>query len=468
MILCCVLAASTPAFAFAYTDADFQLRIEIPESDATYYYTPDAANLFEDLLEQVESSGRDVRLLVRTYAPSNALGYSLEITSADLPVETPASGTAPAGGIYRDAQLLTSGEKADLASYIRQVYEGRFNLSEPRASAVRGLPSLRMDGTGIENTGWDAYDIGVDLVATEMGQILSIALITEHDDAQGYKRQGNELLSSMEFGEPPAPEDAQLYRPSASPEAAISAATVVPSETAAAAPEQAPEESAGSFQSFGSWVADMWEHNRLFVLGVLAGLIALVGLIVALCLRHAHRTRSRGAAELAYTVQDDDGNPRITRRAQQIQETARPVSQLEESPETGGSDTRVHTRVVRAKPVVLEAGAEEQENLRETLYDREEDTPSKGKIRNGKETDMVASGGYNGREYDFSEDISRYTQQPSADVNDVSRYTHGYGASREDEGLDRLKDAPVPYSAAPRPTVGSRVAKNKTRRRRSR
>ena len=70
-------------------------------------------------------------------------------------------------------------------------------------------------------------------------------------------------------------------------------------------------------------------------------------------------------------------------------------------------------------------------------------------------------------EYDYTEDISRYTQQPSADVNDVSRYTHGYDSddSLSDE-LRALQDTPlVTPKPAPAASVGSRVERNRRKKR---
>lgn len=70
-------------------------------------------------------------------------------------------------------------------------------------------------------------------------------------------------------------------------------------------------------------------------------------------------------------------------------------------------------------------------------------------------------------EYDYAEDISRYTQQPSADVNDVSRYTHGYeeADSLSDELSKALQDEPQAPPVRIQ-TVGSRVERNRRKKRR--
>lgn len=65
--------------------------------------------------------------------------------------------------------------------------------------------------------------------------------------------------------------------------------------------------------------------------------------------------------------------------------------------------------------------------------------------------------------YDYTEDISRYTQQPGAEINDVSRYTRSLSTEDEEE-ISRYSERS--YGPMSRPAVGSRMDRHRTRRKR--
>lgn len=68
--------------------------------------------------------------------------------------------------------------------------------------------------------------------------------------------------------------------------------------------------------------------------------------------------------------------------------------------------------------------------------------------------------------HDYTDDVSRYTQQPGPEVNDVSRFTHGVGLDDEDDfhSLQNSRSTPP----ASRPSVGSRVERRRSAKKRRR
>jgi hypothetical protein len=77
---------------------------------------------------------------------------------------------------------------------------------------------------------------------------------------------------------------------------------------------------------------------------------------------------------------------------------------------------------------------------------------------------------FTGKDADYTQDVSRYTQQPGSDVNDVSRYTQV--SFQEDERelaentrIHAAEDVPAPPPFTRTRSVGSRAERNQRIRR---
>lgn len=107
------------------------------------------------------------------------------------------------------------------------------------------------------------------------------------------------------------------------------------------------------------------------------------------------------------------------------------------------------------------------ETVRRNVSSRDDTTPVNKE--DNEDMDAGDTRPYVTHGHDYTEDVSRYTQQPSPDVNDVSRYTHGAGLP-DDDNLQRVAEQTAPQTVArtPRPSVGSRVARKRAAKRRKR
>lgn len=401
------------ALALNYTDQEDLLTLDIEEDDDLLSYTDDEAYLPEDMRELAAASGLDARVAVRSYTPQDVLGYTLDIITCPLSGLTSHAADSNAARPVNSARAtaytdITAAEELKDAAVelVRSMYSDRFTLSAAKASSFQGVPALEIHGTGAASSHWTDYDCSIFLLTnTERLVIISAVYLRSDDDAM--QTAVTEILGSISLqGSEPLPVAVQT---TSAPERTSAPQQPASTQSAAPAVTEAPPSAGKNWQQS---VREVWQqHPNLPYYLLLA--VALLLLIVALIL---HR---RAAARRQQWTLADEVDARIDLQ-------------------TGG------TRRNRSR---------------------------KAKKTRTKEDIMGASDrpvGSGRREYDYTEDISRYTQQPSADVNDVSRYTHGYD---EDDSLSKelkaLQDEPL---VTPPPvriqSVGSRVERNRRRKRR--
>ena len=534
-----------------YTDTASELSLFIPENDNTYYYTPERTNLFEDLLEQIQNSGQDVRVLVRTYSDANVLGYSLQINAVPLPGAPPAKGGAPEGTVFLDATQMPPEEQDAAAQAVRQTYENRFNFSAPVSSVWNGLPALQMDGTGIAETDWAPYDCQAYIVAAQ-DHLITITLIVEHGGA--YRNAAMNMLNTIAVGEAalaPAPAD-DTQALSETETTASSSEQTPPGTESPAATHVQTERSGGRF-------IDTLNGARPIILAVasVAALAIIIVLVTGAVRRKrqsaTHRqspapgTRSARRAVAGSAGDDDaeipapaDDNVSSGQTAASAtgsvqgesaaetaagstapEETQAPPEHAEPAEEAAPSlgdtqqfapivpddtlgDTKVFTPVTTADieatdqpppeaddaPVPAEESAADTEaGAQEHLLayappperkeiptvlpkdDAETAVPNVTHVTDSSDINKEDSlhmasndSRYIVNGHDYTEDVSRYTQQPGPEVNDVSRFTHGVSKETDDD-LQSLMDLPAEPRRS-RPSVGSRVARNQSRSKR--
>lgn len=527
--VCAFILASAPtvADAFVYTDTENQLRLYIPENEHTYFYTPEGTNLFEDLLEQLQNSGQNVRVLVRTYSDTDALGYSLQINSDPLPGTAPPQGNAPEGTIYRDASLMPPGERDAAAQSVRNAYGSRFSFSEPRTSVWNGLPAIEMDGTGVADTAWSQYDCKAYIIATQ-DHLFTVTLILENSGL--YRNAALNMLDAVAVGpealSEPAPEQETAPERTAetTPEPTVSETRTVP-------PTQisSPSSSLAAFSA-----------ARPLILAAASAAAAVIVILLIVGARKRRKVRLQGStansahngnlaeaeasagsaadalppkesfheteiaapeAEIEKETLEDTASvipeaPSEEKRSEELlvsDESAEdPVPEKSEiceegtdsdaasvADENGGGhdsigDTRPFPPVSIGdtkpfEPAISEDVEENDESLPNDATETAVNNVSyatDSNMNNKEDSGEMPSDNsrYIANGHDYTEDVSRYTQQPSADVNDVSRYTHGVGKDVNDE-LQSLRDMPAETHKS-RPSVGSRVERNKNRSRR--
>lgn len=574
IIGCLALAPPRRARAFIYQDETNQIRIDVPEGRSIYYYTPIQSNLFEDLAEQVQNSGRDVRVLVRAYTDQDLLGYSLEVAAVPAPGSIPAGGGVPQGSNLRDAQLLDDSGKSLAEATVRMAYEGRFNFSSPTNGKLGDINALLMRGTGVDGTGWAPYDCDVYLIATT-GDMLMVSLIYESNASNEYRDEGFALLNSLAVG-PAAlaePTATSVPQQSASEQPATQVATLASGTPGPRVTRNEGDAFSSFFPNLWASVQAFWQQHAPLCYSAIAAIVAIVVFAVARshkkrakeqaeaaeklsaakaraeakaeaararveiaqaeadarareerqrrALEKAEREQKERAAQGAYRQPEprksgtrrqigvpapqvtsaESVHPRGTRRRilpppGQERESTRPI------PPTQASERRMREweRAAEKRSATLDLRVEPAEELRQAQPEETQEPPTDNQIElaqagrssepmkdwaadneledefyEEEQADMGADEQreYRGRNYDYTEDVSRYTQQPGPEVNDVSRYTHG-GYSNEPNELDSLKDLPYGSQAGSdsvsrptrRPSVGSRVEKNRSRKKR--
>lgn len=378
--------------------------------------------MFEDLLEQVESSGHDVRLLIRSYTP-DYLGWSLEVMASPLEetsspdpqvhddaLEAPSSQSPSASAAaFTNITLASVAEQDEYEELVRAAYQGRFNFSDPKESSVNGVAALEMDGTGVEDSIWGSYDASVFLI-TNAHRLLTISLVYQRSEDNTYKNLATDVLSGMVLGDAPAP------TPTPQTSSAPPSPSPTPRPTATATPTAQPTEApAGNFfQNLWHNIQEAFFSNPNLVYYILIA-VAVILLAIALIV-HLHNVRrhKRWLAE-----EEDEWRHVNSRIAQELQSQS-------------------------------QKGSPSQPRKLQKIEDKE---------MFGEESSQNAN-----KEHDYTEDIFRYTQQPGPEVNDVSRFTHGY----DDEVDDELKKLQDQSFVEPQPSkvqsVGSRVERNRRKR----
>lgn len=415
LLFCCV----SGALALAYTDEENLIQIEIPEDEDTLYYTPDASNLFEDLLEQVENSGRDLRLLIRRYTPEGVLAYTIEAVA--YPLETLAAAAADpmpapedpavdprslirpgAAAAITDITQASDDVRGPASQLVRSTFAARFNYSEPHESSLRGVPALLVEGTGLADTSWADYDCEVYLVTNDL-RLLVISLVYRRSEDQQVKKEADALLTTLRLGDTePEP------TPSPSKEMETPAASASPEDNVPASAAPTTETTPGLLAG----IRKIFDDNPNLLYYLLAA-SALLILLIALIVHHrAVKKRKAWAAEDEETAWGEVN--------------------------TAGYEEQEKTKVLTRRRRT------EEENMGAS------DQP----INSRRQTP------------DYTEDISRYTQQPGPEVNDVSRFTHGYDEDDDlSDELRALQDESFAYKPPTKiQSVGSRVERNRRKK----
>lgn len=396
------------AAAREYADAEDLLVLEIPNDDSILYYADEDAQVPDDMQELAVSSGLDARLLLRSYTPQDTLGYTLDVFTCPLASLEPTSAERAPGMEHAAAARSFTDITADrnlsdaAIALARSMYEDRFRLASARSGSFAGVPDLEIQGTGLQDSQWAGYSCRI-LLLTNDERLLVIAAVYQDSEDLAMQSAAEKVLDGISLGETEAEPALSVTEQTTVPTAASPAQTVrVTASFEATAP---PTASTGWLQTWRS----LWDQHPNLPFYLLLGaavLLLIIGLVVYI----------RAARKQRWTLVDDD-DIRIEMH----------------SPDTRRS-RRQGTRKNRLKEEIMVAS----------------DRPA----GNGR------------REYDYTEDISRYTQQPSADVNDVSRYTHGYDDQDSlSSELQALQDEPLEPKPIKIPSVGSRVERNRRKKR---
>lgn len=411
------------ALALEYTDEENLIRIQIPEDEDTLYYTPEDANLFEDLLEQVESSGRDVRLLIRRYSPEGVLVYTLEVVAYPLESLREAATASEASAAQDpavDAQALLRPEspsrraaevtdilqasaqtREEAAQLIRSTFAGRFSYSEPHESQLRGVPALEVEGTGLADTSWADYDCRIYLITNDV-RLLVVSLVYRRSDDQAAKRETDTVLATMLLGAAEPEATSAASQETEKPE------TGSPSQTAAvSSAENIATVDPGNIRKVFT------DHPNLlyYLLAAAAAIIVIIALAL-------HRRTAKKQKE--WILEDEDAA----------------WGEVQPAPVRMPEQTKVLNRTRRTEESHMGASNQPDYSVRQ--------------------------------DPDYTEDISRYTQQPGPEVNDVSRFTHGYDEDDElSTELRALQDESFAYKPPAKiEPVGSRIERNRRKKRR--
>lgn len=393
--------------AFSYTDDEDLISVSLPDSDDIVVYADDDAYLPEEMHALAASYELDARLQVRSYTPQDVLGYTLDIIAC--PVRNLDSGEparqVPAGrAAFTD--ITDAAYREEAVTLVRSMYGERFTTAAARADTFHGVPAMEISGTGASGSYWAGYDLQVYLIANDQRLLVIAAVYLDSEETAVQS-----LLDSVSLDGQPSVSAPQTTTPASAARAENAGAAAATAAPAAAAQKAAPLPADQNAPP--QWLQTTQTYLRQHTEVIYYALAALGVLILAVALIVYHRSKRRQS----WTMDDENAGHLDMR--------------------TAGTRRHPHRRA--------------------------------GHTSN-KEGNMEASGraaGSGRREYDYTEDISRYTQQPGPDVNDVSRYTHGYEADDSlSEELKALQDEPI---AMPKPikiqSVGSRVERNRKKRR---
>lgn len=255
------------AFAKEYTGTDF--RINIPDGDNIYYYTPDETNMSGEMLEKARED-TNVKLLTGVYGDSNGgpLLYSLKIEAQAAPAdETGAVDEAAA----RSARL----------DEVKTAQAAQYTFGETTQETLGGIQADTVVG---DSADYDNYEEKL-WTLVYGGQIYTVTVIYDTGGEGANLALADQQLGTLAFGMPqPTPEP--TLEPTPMPTASAEATALQESVPTVIEMEPMPEETAS--KGLGSLrIGDM----EIPYLWLMIGGAAVVAVIVILAVRTSSRKR---------------------------------------------------------------------------------------------------------------------------------------------------------------------------------
>lgn len=427
-----MLLCITPAYAAVYSDDDNDISIDIIYGEGVYYYTPEKNNLFNDLSQKVSSDERDVRFYVTKYNPDNSQPYAFLVTAQ--PLNTADSADAD----VFDITTFADSDKAVIVAEALSEHTADFNFTDPVDSNLGDMNALLIKGVNKDDPE-DILDVyiasnGTNYIITEAQYFTS----TDTTDI-------NSLINSVQFSEEltgrvragdvaAAPEQASSPSPAPTVIADITSITeegeqpLTDSGSAAAA---AAGGAGGFFSNIGNSIANAYKNDPFFIwyiIGAAAILVIIIVLTITAKKRHAKEKRFETQFEVEedLTVLEDIS---ITPHSKDEAPKSEPrliMSDFEAEEESAPRkivhmmDDTIMYNYRGEKPDATKTEETKSDRIEEQIEIEDEE----------EEADMSSVA-------DFEKDISKYTQQPGRDVNDISKNTvnayDGEGLSEEIE-----------------------------------
>lgn len=425
LVFLVILALPLCAYAYEYTDTHNLMQVEIPEEENTYYSTPEDNNLFADLSEKLAKDNRDIRFFVASYTPSDELIYSIAATA--VPFQAKNAEEAEGALSLTDITTLSAEDKQSVIATATEPLENVYTFSQPETAELGGVPALKVTGTAES-----AYQCDVYVTSNTYNIVVTEVQYNPTVETPG-KTTVEDQLNAISFGLAPetlSTEPQQVTLATAEP---VEIPTTESQPTAIGTVSPASTSGSGSnfFTQIGETLAFSYQNDPNFVLYTAISL-AVLAVVIFLIL----------FARYKYAQSHHKDTP-------------------EEEPADAATtvvDTLVESDII-APPELPQPVMEQLSPVDETLPD-EPNEPLQESTAPKEDIEVREL------EKEFKEDISRYTQQPGREVNDISRNTLG-GYNPVDADMQNL--TPPPAAATPRSkqdwkTTGSRVDRYKKKR----